>query len=116
VAAISPKEPRWIRNNPPIVNLFGASLGSPAIVGSLEAIIRVFRESGVLPECPWKVLGAFAIYHAWSIWVKNATGTMDHVLDHQVIEFRLCVWIWELCRDKRVDVLWCPELGVMVER
>jgi hypothetical protein len=69
----------------------------------------------VFSEWLWEVFGAFAIYHAWSIWVKNATGTMDHVLDYQVIELRFCVRIRELCREKRIDVLWSLELGVMVE-
>jgi hypothetical protein len=49
--------------------------------------------------------GAFAIHHAWNIWVKNATGTMDHVLDYQVIELRLCVRIRELCRLMSSGVL-----------
>jgi hypothetical protein len=44
--------------------------------------MRVFRKSDVLSECLWNILGAFAIYHTWSIWVKNTTGTRDYVLDY----------------------------------
>jgi hypothetical protein len=51
----------------------------------------------------------------YSIQVLNTTGTMDHVLDHQIIEFRLSVRIRKLCREKRVNILWCLEFGVMVE-
>jgi hypothetical protein len=40
---------------------------------------------------------------------------MEHVLEYQVIELRLCVRIRELCREKRIDALWSLELGVMVE-
>jgi hypothetical protein len=62
-----------------------------------------------------RILGAFAIDHAWRVWIIRTTGTMDHILDHQVVEFRFCVWIRKLCRQKGVNIICSPEFGVMLE-
>jgi hypothetical protein len=72
-------------------------------------------ESGVLSVCFGKILGAFAIDHAWRVWIINTIRTMDHILDHQVGEFRLCVWIRKLHRQKRVHIICSPEFEVVVK-
>jgi hypothetical protein len=40
---------------------------------------------------------------------------MDHVLDHQVVDFRFCVRIRVLSREKRVNTIRCPEFGFMIK-
>ena len=80
-----------------------------------EIGIGVIRDSGLVMEWLGKTFGALSILHAGSIGIRRATGSMDHVLHHQLMELRINIRIRNLSREEFVEFVRSVKLGIRME-
>ena len=82
----------------------------------MEIGIGVIRDGGLIMEWLGKTFGALAIFHAGSIGIFRTTGSMDHILHHQLMELRMGVRIRNLSREQLVKFIRSVNLGIRMEK
>ena len=81
----------------------------------MEIGIGVIGDDGLIMEWLGKPFGALAILHAGSIGILWTTGSMDHILHHQLMKLRMGVRIRNLSREELVKFIRSLKLGIRME-
>ena len=81
----------------------------------MEIGIGIIRDGGLVTEWLGETFAALSILHAGSIGIVRATGSMDHVLHHQLMQLRMGVRIRNLSREELVEFIRSLKLGIRME-
>ena len=73
-------------------------LRGPPSVGWVSVLFGHCLRAKFLGE----LFGAFAIFHAWSLWVQASTRPMHHVTLHDFVQLWVAVLVWQFGTDDLV--------------